>query len=386
MLRNVYLEGEMGERFLPHLQLQFSKPQEVLQALDANFPDFRSYLLEKHEEGVNFEIDIAGKEIEEPAELLLEIKEGDITITPIPAGSKSGPLKVLAAIALITVVMMNPALFVTATGAQTAGAMAATGVINPGTMALLQAGASLNMLGLATLGVATNLALNGLNQMMAPDPSTDSDQEESYLFNGAEQNIVSGDPVPILYGRLRVPGQPISFEIAGGSTSSYGSYSDSNGNYYSDGNSTEGDTSTTNPNCLEEGTMIATPSGLQPIQNLAVGDYVISADGAENQILSLDAFENEKVFTVNGIITMTAAHLLLTPEGWAAIDAEEALLAQEPGISVQDLYPGMSLVLEDGQLSEVTSIELEEDLATVYTMKLDGDHTYIANGIITHNK
>ena len=51
--------------------------------------------------------------------------------------------------------------------------------------------------------------------MMAPDPATDGDQESSYLFNGAEQNIIQGDPVPVLYGQLRVPGQPISFEIAG---------------------------------------------------------------------------------------------------------------------------------------------------------------------------
>ena len=55
----------------------------------------------------------------------------------------------------------------------------------------------------------------GIQQMMAPDPASDSDQEESYLFNGAEQNIVEGDPVPLLYGKLRVPGQPVSFEIAG---------------------------------------------------------------------------------------------------------------------------------------------------------------------------
>ena len=51
--------------------------------------------------------------------------------------------------------------------------------------------------------------------MMAPDPATDQDQEQSYLFNGAEKNTVQGDPVPVLYGQLRVPGQPISFEIAG---------------------------------------------------------------------------------------------------------------------------------------------------------------------------
>ena len=59
----------------------------------------------------------------------------------------------------------------------------------------------------------------GITQMMAPDPSVDTDQEQSYLFNGAEQNIIEGDPVPILYGKLRVPGQPISFEIAGAKAS-----------------------------------------------------------------------------------------------------------------------------------------------------------------------
>jgi hypothetical protein len=49
--------------------------------------------------------------------------------------------------------------------------------------------------------------------MMAPDPSVDSQQDESYLFQGSNQNIIEGDPVPILYGKLRIPGRPISFEI-----------------------------------------------------------------------------------------------------------------------------------------------------------------------------
>ena len=50
--------------------------------------------------------------------------------------------------------------------------------------------------------------------MMAQDPSVDADQEESYLFNGQEQNIIEGDPVPVLYGKLEVPGQPINFELS----------------------------------------------------------------------------------------------------------------------------------------------------------------------------
>ena len=68
------------------------------------------------------------------------------------------------------------------------------------------------MLGkLAVLG-ATSLAMTGLSEMMAPDPSVDIDEEQSYLFNGNQQNILEGDPVPVLYGRLQVPGQPINFE------------------------------------------------------------------------------------------------------------------------------------------------------------------------------
>ena len=49
--------------------------------------------------------------------------------------------------------------------------------------------------------------------MMAPDPATDKDGPESYLFNGSQQNVSEGDPIPLLYGELRVPGRPINFEL-----------------------------------------------------------------------------------------------------------------------------------------------------------------------------
>ena len=61
------------------------------------------------------------------------------------------------------------------------------------------------------LGLGVNLAIGGIQQMMAPDPSTDNQQDESYIFQGSKQNIVEGDPVPVLYGELRIPGRTISF-------------------------------------------------------------------------------------------------------------------------------------------------------------------------------
>jgi len=238
MKRNVYLEGDLGSTFVPYLDMECDTPAQVFQCLNGNFDDkFRTYMLDKHEKGVNFHIEIAKEEIENPLELLMPLKEGDIIVTPIPAGSKSGPLKIIAAIALIAVTYGYGASLIasanTAAAASSAAATSAAGLsgasiaVTQTTTFMSAMGAALGAgglggtLSLMAVGMATNLAMAGINQMMAPDPSTDSDSEQSYLFNGAEQNIIEGDPVPLLYGRLRVPGQPIGFEVGGTSSSTF---------------------------------------------------------------------------------------------------------------------------------------------------------------------
>ena len=149
----------------------------------------------------------------------MTLQEGDITITPIPAGSKSAAGKILAAIAMIVVAIYAPYLFGTAgqvgvaTGSTAGGALGSGVQMVGGGLGWSAATVAKIQMGLGMMAV--NLGMAGINQMMAPDPATDGDQESSYLFNGAEQNVIQGDPVPVLYGTLRVPGQPISFEIAG---------------------------------------------------------------------------------------------------------------------------------------------------------------------------
>jgi predicted phage tail protein len=414
MLRNVYLEGEMGELFTPHMKLKFSRPQDAIKAIDANFPTFRSYLIEKANDGTNFHIDVAGNNLEQPEELLLIMQEGDVTITPVPAGAKSGAAKLFAAMVLIVITAGAAA----AAGGVTVGAAGTTGAVATGTTVATAGGtavvagggaigagtvasgfsaafggggafgAALNyaggtFFGKLAIGVATNLAIAGIQQIMAPDPSSDGDQTESYLYNGGEQNIVSGDPVPVLYGRLRVPGQPISFEITGNRSVNV-SKTDGNGNTEGGGQDDDGDDGP--GNCLVAGTMIATGNGVVPVEKLAVGDYVTSADGGKNKIVSIMYAEDQEVLTINkGLISVTAGHPLQTVEGWAAEDVALALRSQEPGISILQLSEGMELVTTKG-LERVTSIEFEEELAKVYTIRLDGDRTYIANGVITHNK
>ncbi len=203
MLRNIYFQGELGDKFVPHLEMECETPMEVFKCLNANFPDFKDYLIEKHNENVGFHIEVEGNSLEHEEELLMNMTTGDIIVTPIPAGAKSGMGKVLAAIAIVIIMVVTK-------GAPIWG----KGIVLAGTKITV---------GQVMIFTAVNLAVMGITQMMAPDPSTDADQEKSYLFNGAEQNLIEGDPVPVLYGRLRVPGQAINFELTGiASSTGYG--------------------------------------------------------------------------------------------------------------------------------------------------------------------
>ncbi len=188
MRRKIYLEGELGAKFGKEYTMNVSSFSEVLRCLESNFSDFRKYLISCAENNVGFVCQVAGNPLNSEAELLLEYGEGDMVISPVPAGSKSAAGKILAAIAIAALI-----------------------IYAPGTL-FIEAG-KLTTLGAMTAGVAVNLALAGIQQMMAPDPSVDNDQDESYLFQGTGQTIVEGDPVPVLYGKLRVPGRPISLQV-----------------------------------------------------------------------------------------------------------------------------------------------------------------------------
>lgn len=235
--RKVYLEGEMGERFGKEFSLVADSFSEVFRCLKCNFKGFMPYLQECHEKNIGFILEVEGRPIRNEAEAMLLYREGDMIITSVPAGSKSGPAKILAAIAVTVMTggmaafaAAGSAAFTTAAGTMTFGSVAsgiAGGVVS----------ASGSILGQMALGLGVNLAIGGIQQMMAPDPSTDNQQDESYIFQGSKQNLVEGDPVPVLYGELRIPGRTVSFHTRS-ETTAFVNYTqratsaDSNGNSY----------------------------------------------------------------------------------------------------------------------------------------------------------
>ena len=205
MNRKVYLEGEIGEKFGKEFSMPATSFSEVFRCLECNFPEVRKYLIDCEERNIGFVCEVAGTPLNSEAELLLEYREGDMIVTPLPMGSKSGGGKLLAALAIAALIIINPyGAFYTQTQA---AAYTAGGVQT-------QAAAyALTTPGLVAAGIAVNLALTGISQVMAPDPSVDNDQDESYLFQGTGQTLIEGDPVPVLYGKLRIPGRPISLQV-----------------------------------------------------------------------------------------------------------------------------------------------------------------------------
>ena len=104
MRRKVTLAGELKEKFGEVFYVNADSHQSILKCINANRPEFKQYLLESIDKNVGFTIDMAGESVAEE-DLLTPLKEGDVTITAIPAGSKSGMGKILAAIALAVLVI-----------------------------------------------------------------------------------------------------------------------------------------------------------------------------------------------------------------------------------------------------------------------------------------
>jgi len=208
MQHSVYLQGELGERFGNKFIVNTCNYAEVFKCINANRPDFLPYVRNCHEQDINFIVETEDGTIDH-TDALTPLAKGDITISLVPAGSKSGFGKILAAIAIIAFLVFNP--LALAGGGNLITAAMAGSFGTAGTLAVL-----------GSVQLATSLAIAGIQQIMAPDPAVDQDAPTNYLFSGGANNAVEGDPIPILYGELRVPGRPIAVDILQGGNGSNG--------------------------------------------------------------------------------------------------------------------------------------------------------------------
>lgn len=145
--------------------------------------------------------------------------------------------------------------------------------------------------------------------------------------------------------------------------------------------------------CLAKGTKILMADGREKnIENIVIGDSIISYN------INEDRFENKKVTKVyqathkhlvqldtdSTSIVTTTDHPFLTNEGWKSNDPDKTKLYNRyPQVGEYKISHNLLVYNANHKaLSPITNIKSIEEVIETYTLELDGDGTFIANGLI----
>ncbi len=186
-MTTVVLYGHLRQKYGRSFEFDVSSTSEAVRALKAVLPGFYGELL-KHKPGYHVfvgEQNISERELGYPTG-----SNEVIRIVPVVAGAGKFNIAffMIAAIALI------------ASAGTLAGPLAgATGSLFGATTVAAEAAAA------SFIGqIGVSLALMGVSALLAPTPRKEGDEKPSYLFNGADNVVGQGAPVPVGYGRMIV--------------------------------------------------------------------------------------------------------------------------------------------------------------------------------------
>jgi predicted phage tail protein len=181
-VRTVRLYGVAGARFGRVHRFAVSSTAEAMRALCTQVSGFEKFLMNAKDNGLTFAVfkgrkNLGEKELEHP------VGDDEIRIAPVLVGSKkAGLFQTILGAALIVVGVLTSA----------------------------YGGGSL-------IGLGASLALGGVMQMLSPQTAglagTGPDNGTSYYFNGPVNSSAQGEPVPLVYGRMRVGSKVISAGI-----------------------------------------------------------------------------------------------------------------------------------------------------------------------------
>lgn len=190
MQRNVYLHGQLtsfGRKWSVDAPLM----ADIIKLIDCQTQGFRKFLIEAAEAGLELSMVVDDEIVQNPEELFLENRKGDIHLALMPSGSKRGWGKIILSAIIIAVSIW----FGMPEGATWATVMDGTH--------------KLHTLALIGMSIGVNIGMAGLAELMAKAPSHEQGPEAG-LFNGPDNTVVQGTPVPVCYGQLLIGGKPIS--------------------------------------------------------------------------------------------------------------------------------------------------------------------------------
>jgi predicted phage tail protein len=225
-MTHVKLMGEMGEKFGAEWNMDVSNFRDVFRLIDCQTNGFKQYLTTCAEEGINFTIQNGEDLVDGTLDAMIAPVKDTVVITPVAAGA--GMKDILKVVFGVFLLIYGPGMadglfggaeVEAAAELEAATTAGGTGHMNAiPTQRTMDAQAKVERLQKAKAfttkaiqGVGTNLALSGVQGYLTPD--TPSTSGKSYLFNGPENNVKEGVPVPLLYGQLMVGGSVINFGV-----------------------------------------------------------------------------------------------------------------------------------------------------------------------------
>jgi len=141
--------------------------------------------------------------------------------------------------------------------------------------------------------------------------------------------------------------------------------------------------------CFVAGTKVDMADGTKKtIENIAVGDEVMALGDTVDKVSYVHDIpeDNRHLWTINNRITATDSHAFLTKDGWKSNNSELSNKVYNTyGIDVKDLQVGDELITKDG-VEKVTTLESEKDFVKVYNFTTSNTHTYMVDGVVSHNK
>jgi hypothetical protein len=161
------------------------------------------------------------------------------------------------------------------------------------------------------------------------------------------------------------------------------------------------------PDCFVGATRVLLADGSErAIEEIDAGGVVLGSNGQPNLVLGVLrlALGARALYALNGDDHfVTASHPFLTEEGWKSIDPARTA-NEHPVVDATQLGVGDRLLAAEARppsgvcANLLTATKLQHVAVTrissraadaavrLYNLRVDGDHTYFANGFVVHNK
>jgi hypothetical protein len=127
--------------------------------------------------------------------------------------------------------------------------------------------------------------------------------------------------------------------------------------------------------CLIFGTKINTKNGIKNIEHVKEGNFILDKDNTYTKVTSATSHISDSIININnGLLQSTKSHI--------HIINKDGVINKKQG---EFLNIGDNLVDQYGNDIAITSLNIIEQPTNVVNLSTES-HTYIANGVLTHNK